>query len=132
MSTVSATKLSTPAVSRTHSSSGVVQPGMNKCIICNRFDRLLRCSRCKIAVYCSKEHQKLDWKHHKLFCLKNITETIATPAEKVISNIVLDCDKESEFTEKKIFTNSNLKNIVKDSREPGPSADRFRGMLNIL
>ncbi|XP_051158957.1 egl nine homolog 1 [Leptopilina boulardi] len=130
MSTVSATKLSTPAVSRTHSSSGVVQPGMNKCIICNRFDRLLRCSRCKIAVYCSKEHQKLDWKHHKLFCLKNITETIATPTEKVISNIVLDCDKETEFSEKKIFTNSNLKNIVKDSREPGPSADRFRESTN--
>lgn len=133
MSTVSATKLSPPAVSRTQSSSGIVQPGVvvvNKCIICGQFDRLLKCSRCKIAFYCSKEHQKLDRKNHKSFCLKSIEETITAPAEEAISNIVLDCDKEKE--ERKILTKSNLKKkIVNSTREPsaGPSADRFRGMF---
>ncbi|KAJ7468332.1 hypothetical protein B0H11DRAFT_1921197 [Mycena galericulata] len=27
-----------------------------------------QCSRCKATAYCSKEHQKLDWPLHKLFC----------------------------------------------------------------
>ncbi|XP_043477044.1 egl nine homolog 1 [Leptopilina heterotoma] len=138
MSTVSATKLSPPAVSRTQSSSGIVQPGVvNKCIICGQFDRLLKCSRCKIAFYCSKEHQKLDRKNHKSFCLKSISETITTPTEEAISNIVLDCDKEKEqkeqnkLPEKKILTNSNLKKkIVKREPSAGPSADRFRESTN--
>lgn len=35
-----------------------------------------RCSQCKLAVYCSKECQKQDWKDHKELCLifKNMME----------------------------------------------------------
>lgn len=29
---------------------------------------LLRCARCKIARYCSKDGQVADWKTHKLVC----------------------------------------------------------------
>ena len=32
--------------------------------------KLAACSACKIAFYCCKEHQKLDWKFHKLSCNK--------------------------------------------------------------
>jgi uncharacterized C2H2 Zn-finger protein len=38
------------------------------CVVCGRDDRLLRCSRCKSVFYCTKEHQKLDWKRHKRLC----------------------------------------------------------------
>ena len=31
---------------------------------------LLRCGVCKSVHYCSAEHQKLHWKHHKVFCRK--------------------------------------------------------------
>lgn len=31
--------------------------------------RLLRCSRCKKATYCSADCQKLDWSNHKDSCL---------------------------------------------------------------
>ncbi|KAJ7494900.1 hypothetical protein FB451DRAFT_1212823 [Mycena latifolia] len=31
-------------------------------------NELLRCSRCKLVWYCSKECQKVDWKAHKRFC----------------------------------------------------------------
>ena len=32
---------------------------------------LLRCGVCKSVHYCSAEHQKLHWKHHKVFCYQN-------------------------------------------------------------
>lgn len=38
------------------------------CKVCSSTKNLLRCARCKITLYCSKEHQKLDWKRHKMYC----------------------------------------------------------------
>ena len=42
------------------------------CLVCNKTKnengRLLTCSRCKVASYCSGEHQKADWKSHKQWC----------------------------------------------------------------
>ncbi|KAL7417715.1 hypothetical protein BDY24DRAFT_375844 [Mrakia frigida] len=31
---------------------------------------MMACSRCLAVRYCSKEHQRLDWKRHKLVCFK--------------------------------------------------------------
>lgn len=42
----------------------------NICNVCGVNENLLRCGQCKIVFYCSKEHQKQDWKKHKLFCKK--------------------------------------------------------------
>jgi hypothetical protein len=36
--------------------------------ICGKFEGSRRCSKCKRAVYCSVEHQKLDWPIHKGIC----------------------------------------------------------------
>ncbi|KAL1488001.1 hypothetical protein ABEB36_015379 [Hypothenemus hampei] len=38
------------------------------CFICGSTVRLLRCGGCKSILYCSKEHQKKDWKRHKIIC----------------------------------------------------------------
>ncbi|KAH3745734.1 hypothetical protein Pelo_12860 [Pelomyxa schiedti] len=35
---------------------------------CTATTPMKRCSACKIATYCGKECQKLDWQHHKLIC----------------------------------------------------------------
>ena len=34
-------------------------------------ERLLTCSRCKLAYYCCKLHQKADWKKHKRVCVSS-------------------------------------------------------------
>ncbi|KAJ8921030.1 hypothetical protein NQ315_015826 [Exocentrus adspersus] len=45
------------------------------CHVCKeRTPDLKRCSRCRVVAYCSKEHQKADWKYHKELC-KAITKT---------------------------------------------------------
>jgi hypothetical protein len=43
------------------------------CAFCSAPSKL-RCSACKSIAYCSVEHQKLDWKNHKIDCRK-IQET---------------------------------------------------------
>ncbi|XP_058461696.1 hypoxia-inducible factor prolyl hydroxylase [Malaya genurostris] len=40
----------------------------HQCRICGVTEGLRRCSRCQVAYYCSQEHQRLDWKLHKLEC----------------------------------------------------------------
>ncbi|KAK0182581.1 hypothetical protein PV327_000706 [Microctonus hyperodae] len=41
---------------------------LSQCSVCGNTEFLLHCSACKSIVYCSKEHQKLDWKCHKVYC----------------------------------------------------------------
>ncbi|XP_028902975.2 LOW QUALITY PROTEIN: egl nine homolog 1 [Ornithorhynchus anatinus] len=43
------------------------------CELCGKMENLLRCARCRSSFYCSKEHQRQDWKKHKL-------SATATPA----------------------------------------------------
>jgi hypothetical protein len=40
------------------------------CKICGKEGNLLRCSRCKLVKYCTKEHQLSDWPEHKLECAR--------------------------------------------------------------
>ncbi|KAH9480156.1 Programmed cell death protein 2 [Psilocybe cubensis] len=41
----------------------------NHCIVCEA-PGVQQCSSCKTARYCSKEHQKQDWRAHKEYCLQ--------------------------------------------------------------
>ncbi|XP_078398095.1 egl nine homolog 1 isoform X3 [Cetorhinus maximus] len=38
------------------------------CGLCGKMEKLLLCGGCKRSFYCSKEHQKMDWKKHKQIC----------------------------------------------------------------
>ncbi|XP_046751070.1 prolyl hydroxylase EGLN3 [Diprion similis] len=49
------------------------------CAVCKRSDRILRCARCKVTVYCSKEHQRDDWKRHKPSCAPKPNSSSAEP-----------------------------------------------------
>jgi hypothetical protein len=51
-----------------------------------------RCSRCKLVAYCSKAHQQLDWKNHKLVCLPlaDKVHNTKTVVEKHISPFFKD------------------------------------------
>lgn len=38
------------------------------CAVCGSRENALRCSRCKLVYYCSKLHQRQDWRRHKPAC----------------------------------------------------------------
>ncbi|XP_073681727.1 egl nine homolog 1b [Garra rufa] len=38
------------------------------CELCGKMENLMKCGRCRNSFYCSKEHQRQDWKKHKRVC----------------------------------------------------------------
>lgn len=72
------------------------------CRFCNEPDCNHRCSNCKIAYYCNREHQREDWVNHKSFC-----------EEFSRKNTIL-CSKCYRIVDKKytIFTNSDSNSSV--------------------
>ncbi|XP_017333235.1 prolyl hydroxylase EGLN3 isoform X1 [Ictalurus punctatus] len=38
------------------------------CELCGEMENLMKCGRCRSSFYCSKDHQKQDWKKHKQVC----------------------------------------------------------------
>jgi hypothetical protein len=39
------------------------------CKVCGKSVGMKRCARCKTVAYCGTEHQRVDWKIHKKFCV---------------------------------------------------------------
>ncbi|XP_013861363.1 egl nine homolog 1 [Austrofundulus limnaeus] len=52
------------------------------CELCGKMENLLKCGRCRSSFYCSKEHQKQDWKKHKLICKEADNKAALLPKHK--------------------------------------------------
>lgn len=50
---------------------------VNVCAVCSKGGQQLRCSRCHSVYYCTREHQRLDWKKHKVICNNNDVPSVA-------------------------------------------------------
>lgn len=74
--------MSKPLLGRAQTPGGGVQTGATvTCVVCERTDKLLRCSRCKAVFYCTKEHQRSDWKRHRDFCATHPAARAASASE---------------------------------------------------
>ncbi|XP_029036671.1 egl nine homolog 1 [Osmia bicornis bicornis] len=116
--------MSGPTVSRAQTPGGDVQIGATVgCVVCNRTDKLLRCSRCKAVSYCTQEHQRRDWKRHKEFCATHsvrsiVPDSVATSKQ----NSVLELSKDSsslrncQFSNTPIVSNLNEKPVSETTR----------------
>lgn len=88
--------MSGPTVSRAQTPGGDVQIGGSaSCVVCNKTDKLLKCSQCRAVFYCTKEHQKRDWKRHKEFCTTHsvrsiVPDTLSTAKKNSMLKIVKD------------------------------------------
>ncbi|KAB0803351.1 hypothetical protein PPYR_00321 [Photinus pyralis] len=59
----------------------------NACTVCGGVENLLRCSRCKTTFYCSKLHQKHDWKKHKISCLKTEQSAVINSERNFLNTV---------------------------------------------
>lgn len=122
---------------------------MNKCYVCNEICTY-RCV-CKTVYYCGKEHQKQDWKRHKLNCIhKSENNSLNKPEEKGIkvefledfAPFDLSClfsEKNDKFdnaminylSKRKIFPNSSINSLV-NLRIYGDISDALSFSLTII
>ncbi|MCI4383794.1 hypothetical protein PGIGA_G00030780 [Pangasianodon gigas] len=49
------------------------------CELCGKMENLMKCGRCRSSFYCSKDHQKQDWKKHKQVCKQAESNPDHTP-----------------------------------------------------
>lgn len=71
---------------------------MLECAVCG-IEATKKCSRCKTAVYCSAEHQRQDWKRHKVTCQdiyqSNQYELHKREFDRIVKAYGLDSDQAS-------------------------------------
>ena len=51
--------------------------------------KFLRCSRCRLAFYCSPECQRADWKYHKMVCGR-ISDLASSDVVEAVANVSLN------------------------------------------
>jgi hypothetical protein len=87
-----AQKMATPHKHETSSTPNSIFLDMHyKCSNCDvaPSSALLRCSRCKLAWYCTRSCQRSEWKEHKLACetvviVNNVSATLPLPADMTL------------------------------------------------
>ncbi|XP_027007958.1 egl nine homolog 1 isoform X1 [Tachysurus fulvidraco] len=79
------------------------------CELCGKMENLMKCGRCRSSFYCSKDHQKQDWKKHKQVCKKaevcaHLQQQHADSGELSRANVEIEKDSEPQEKEQKSKT----------------------------
>ncbi|KAL6440026.1 hypothetical protein ACFW04_002989 [Cataglyphis niger] len=87
------------------------------CAVCDKTDKLQRCSRCKAVFYCTREHQRRDWKRHKEFCAthpaRDLTEDEPLSGAVKIRNREIPSKQRHPVGKSRVVTSSLLSNLSK-------------------
>lgn len=97
------------------------------CNLCGLGDQLYRCSRCKLAFYCSKAHQREDWSVHKTKCGKNIVEETEEITVSKMSSTVCSVEQPTPITSQSLCG----KTLVSESLSHSNPLKNLTGCSNI-
>ncbi|XP_076817099.1 programmed cell death protein 2-like isoform X1 [Clavelina lepadiformis] len=72
------------------------------------------CSQCKVINYCGKEHQRIDWKFHKPFCVESDTELHKKPGKERTylfseNEIIIEAEEDFQDEDKNVESNAKSK-----------------------
>ncbi|KAJ1138364.1 hypothetical protein NDU88_004751 [Pleurodeles waltl] len=92
-------------------------------------DRLLQCSQCKFAKYCSKQCQRESWRDHKRECTFLKNPQFGTGILRLVGKIVFKILRKSSCPSEELYSVSDLEaNLEKMSNENRIEFERY-GML---
>ena len=93
----------------------------SSCSVCGSTKKLLRCSRCKSKFYCSREHQKKDWKEHRKECAKLALtlEKNSMPAEGSSESDILN-SLPQELSPHLDFDKTSTEKVLKSAKTAMP------------
>jgi MYND finger len=81
---------------------------------------LLRCSRCRLALYCSAEHQRLDWRDHRRSCNDQYRADQHTLHKREFDRIVKKYGLDSAANAEAISTFLTSSTMSSKEEEDGP------------
>ncbi|KAL8613733.1 hypothetical protein ACOMHN_029590 [Nucella lapillus] len=103
------------------SASSGVRDDRNVCQMCGALENLSLCAGCRSAWYCSKDHQREDWKEHKRQC-KSLKSTNPTSQEDEVNTKNSESanlnGEQSKVTAGRTDDTSAL-NTKSDDKQPG-------------
>ncbi|XP_048734188.1 egl nine homolog 1-like [Ostrea edulis] len=92
------------------------------CVVCGSKENLKRCTRCKGAVYCCRQHQIQDWPSHKTTCSPNQNGAVGDQA----NTCTLDENNDSKI---KNTTNANESDVVEFDGRPNTTNANERDVV---
>lgn len=114
------------------------QQKLISCRVCGSTDKLRRCSKCKIAFYCSQTHQQSDWRTHKIECRKLsnnnsssiLLETQQSEQNRSKKNIRPSNTSEGTETDDADIKTSLDNSSSSSSKSSGSNVEKKQSMLN--
>lgn len=100
---------------------------VNDCAVCGKGGLQLRCARCHKVYYCNKEHQRIDWKKHKVFCKSNDVNPTLNGDKNVVcqnDNLTITHEGSSENEILSARTECLSPNLELDFREEKSSTEK--------
>lgn len=100
---------------------------VQNCRVCGTEGNLRRCSKCKLAYYCSQVHQQCDWRVHKIECKKfSNTSSIQTNNNSNTENLFDSLDSYRENDQISLWSNLT----PTSSHSPSSLCDSGHGYLS--
>lgn len=102
------------------------------CQLCGTLENLSLCTGCRNAWYCSHEHQKTDWKVHKLSCRKAVSKNSEQqPGSNASKSIVVGPSANNSLSEVKVCDNRfQEESYDKTTKSGRPVSSKSRGDKN--
>ncbi|MEJ1270444.1 SET and MYND domain containing 3 [Cricetulus griseus] len=92
-------------------------------IVFNRKEKLMRCSQCRIAKYCSAKCQKKAWPDHKqeCKCLKSCKPRYPPDSVRLLARVIVKLMDEKPSESEKLYSfydlESNINKLTEDKKE---------------
>ncbi|XP_069340737.1 histone-lysine N-methyltransferase SMYD3 isoform X2 [Eulemur rufifrons] len=96
-------------------------------VVCDRCllgkEKLMRCSQCRVAKYCSAKCQKKAWQHHKRECksLKSCKPRYPPDSVRLLGRVVFKLMEETPSESEKLYSfydlESNINKLTEDKKE---------------
>uniref|UniRef100_A0A672MLQ4 Egl-9 family hypoxia inducible factor 1 n=1 Tax=Sinocyclocheilus grahami TaxID=75366 RepID=A0A672MLQ4_SINGR len=98
------------------------------CELCGKMGNLMKCGRCRSSLYCSKEHQRQDWKKHKRLCKEADKQQQPAEERSAVQNNTSEQSNTSQSNSAVTTPDERMPDFIKSATgsDTKPTADSLK------